>query len=94
MNKEKTINKILDDARAALEKVGVKYFIGVVDKNPKSPDGGKVYANMDIDATDFIYILDIAMPTNQDITNLGIYVGQLINARLRKKPQTLKGNGQ
>lgn len=92
MNKEKRINKILDDARDALEKEGVKYFLGVVDRKPKSPDGGKVYANMDLKAADFIYILDIAMPTNQDITNLGIYVGQLINARLKKKPQTLKGN--
>lgn len=92
MSKEKRIHKILDDARNALEKEGVKYFLGAVDKNPKAPDGGKAYANMDIEGIDFIYILDIAMPTNQDITNLGIYVGQLINARLRSQPQTLKGH--
>lgn len=90
MNKEKRINDILDKAAAALEKEGVKYFLGVVDRDPKAPDGGKAYANMDIQGTDFVYVLDIAMPTNQDVTNLGIYVGQLINSRLRK-PQTLKG---
>ncbi len=95
MSKQTRINKILDEARDALEKEGVKYFLGVVDKDPKAPDGGKAYANMDIEGHDFIYILDIAMPTNQDITTLGIYVGQLINARLKRKrkPQTLKGNG-
>lgn len=94
MNKEEQkqarINKILDDAAALLEKEGVKYMLGVVDRNPRATDGGKAYCNMDLKGPDFIYILDIAMPTNQDITNLGIYVGQLITARLKnKKPQTL-----
>lgn len=83
--KEKRINKILDDAGKALEAEGVKYFIGVVDRQPKAPDGGKVYAQSDIKGEDFCYILDIAFPTRQDLINLGIWVGQLLTARNRAK---------
>jgi hypothetical protein len=47
---------------------------------------------MDIVGDEFVYILEIAMPTQRDLTNLGIYVGQIMAARLGK-PQNLKGNG-
>lgn len=89
--KQARINKILDDAKEALEAEEVKYFVCAVDKDPKAKDGGKVFVNMDITGDEFIIVLDVAMPTTQDITNLGIHVGQLIGARL-KGPQTLKGN--
>ena len=71
----------MDDAAKALKAEGVKYFIGAVDRQPKNPDGGMAYANSDITGGDFCYILDIAMPTRNDLRNLGIYVGQLILSR-------------
>lgn len=85
----------MDDAAKALEAEGVKYFIGVVDRQPKDPDGGKAYAQSDITGEDFCYILDIAMPTREDLKNLGIYVGQLILSReqqLKKQKKNEKRN--
>lgn len=90
--KANRIKRVLDDAAKALEAEGVKYFIGVVDRQPSQPDGGKAYAQSDVTGEDFTYILDMALPTHQDVINLGIWVGQLIQAR-SKKTQSLKGNG-
>ena len=89
--KQERIKKALDELGKVMEAEGVKYFAGAVDKNPKAPDGGKAYVQSDITGTDFCYILDLALPTNQDLINVGIYVGQVIQAR-NKKVQTLKGN--
>lgn len=83
--KSKRINKIMDDAAKALDAEGVKYFLGVVDRQPQANDGGKAYAQSDISGEEFCYILDIALPTRQDVVNLGIYVGQLLTARNKKK---------
>lgn len=82
--KENRINAILDDAAKALEAEGVKYFIGVVDRQPKETDGGKAYAQSDVTGEDMCYILDMALPTREDLKNLGIWVGQLIIARERE----------
>ena len=85
----------MDDAAKALEAEGVKYFIGVVDRQPKDPDGGKAYAQSDITGEDFCYILDVAMPTREDLKNLGIYVGRLILSReqqLKKQKKNEKRN--
>ena len=90
--KQNRIKRIMDDAAKALEAEGVKYFIGVVDKQPTQTDGGKAYAQSDVTGEDFCYILDMALPTNQDVINLGIWVGQLIQARSKNKNQSLKGN--
>lgn len=79
--KQNRIKRIMDDAAKALEAEGVKYFIGVVDKQPQASDGGKAYAQSDVTGEDFCYILDMALPTRQDVINLGIWVGQLITAR-------------
>jgi hypothetical protein len=81
LRKQNRIKKIIDDAAKALEAEGVKYFIGVVDRQPKAPNGGKAYAQSDIKGEDFCYILDMALPTRQDLVNLGIWVGQLLTAR-------------
>ena len=83
--KQARIKKVLDDAAKKLEKEGVKYFLGAVDKQPNQPDGGKVYAQSELAGEDFCYILDVALPTRQDVINLGIWVGQLINSRNTKK---------
>jgi len=85
MEKPDRIKKIMDKAAKALEGEGVKYFIGVVDLQPDQPDGGKAYAQSDCTGTDFTYILDMALPTREDVINLGIWVGQLIQARNKKK---------
>ena len=89
--KQKRIKKALDDAAAILDKEKVKYFLGAIDAQPNSPDGGKAFVQSDISGNDFCYILDLALPTNQDLINVGIYIGQVIQAR-NKKPVTLKGN--
>lgn len=81
MKKQERINKILDDAAKALADEGVKYFMGVVDKQPKDPDGGKAYVSSDVKGEDMCYILSMAFPSRQDVINLGIWVGQLITSR-------------
>jgi len=91
--KQGRIKKIMDDAAKSLEAEGVKYFIGVVDRQPKEPGGGKAYAQSDVTGEDFCYILDMALPTRQDIINLGIWVGQLITARERALKKNSK-NGR
>lgn len=91
VEKQKRIKKALDDAAAILDKEKVKYFLGAIDAQPNSPDGGKAFVQSDITGNDFCYILDLALPTNQDLVNVGIYIGQVIQAR-NKKPVTLKGN--
>ncbi len=83
--KQNRIKKIMDDAANALEAEGVKYFIGVVDRQPKEPDGGKAYAQSDITGEDFCHILDMALPSRRDLINLGIWVGQLINSRKKNE---------
>lgn len=72
---------IIDTAARDLEAEGVKYFIGVVDRQPQAADGGKAYAASDVTGEDMHHILDMAMPTREDLTNLGLYVGRLIIAR-------------
>lgn len=86
--KQNRVNRIIDDAVKALKAEGVKYFIGVVDRQPKDPDGGKVYSAANITGTEFCYILDVAMPTREDLKNLGIYVGQLILSREQQLKKT------
>ena len=84
--KNARIRKIMDDASKLLEAEGVKYFIGAVDRQPTAPDGGKAFCQSDVTGEDFVHILDMALPTRQDLVNLGIYVGTLLNARNPKKP--------
>ena len=72
MTKQERINKILDDAGEALKAEGVKYFLGVVDRQPKAPDG---------------YILDMALQTSQDLVHVGIQLGRLITARKRAQKE-------
>lgn len=79
--KQKRIKKIMDRAAKALAEENVKYFIGVVDRDPKAADGGKAYAQSDVQGEDFVYILDMALPSRQDAVNLGIWVGQILQSR-------------
>lgn len=78
------IHAIIDKAAADLQKLGVKYFIGALDRQPTT-DGGKAYSFLDMVGEDFVHILDMALPTRQDAVNLGIWVGHLIQARKPKK---------
>ena len=89
MTKQERINKILDDAGEALKAEGVKYFLGVVDRQPKAPDGGRAYVQSDISGEEFGYILDMALQTSQDLVHVGIQLGRLITAR--KRAQKEKG---
>jgi hypothetical protein len=85
MNKqEKQVKAILDDAAKKLDALGVKYFMGVVDRQPAAPDGGKAYSQANVTGEDMCIILDIALPTRQDAVNLGIWVGMILNNRGKK----------
>lgn len=79
--KNERIKAILDSTAKALEAEGVKYFLGAVDRDPTAPDGGKAFAQSDVKGEDFAVILNIALPTNADLVNLGIWVGQIMQAR-------------
>lgn len=79
--KQKRIKAALDNCATMLEKEGVKYFLGVVDRQPTEPEGGKAYTQLDITGQDFIHLLDVALPTKQDAINMGIWVGQILNSR-------------
>lgn len=79
------IHNIIDTAAAELEKLGLKYFIGGVDRQPAATDGGKVYTSSAMNGEDFTYMLDIALPTKQDAINLGIWVGQIVQLRSNGK---------
>lgn len=83
--KQQAIKKIMDDAAAKLEGHGVKYFLGVVDRQPASPDGGKAYSQANVTGEDMCIILDIALPTRQDAVNLGIWVGNILNNRSQEQ---------
>lgn len=80
MEKSEKIKSIMDRAGAELAAEGVQYFIGAIDTA-----GQNAFVQSDIKGENFVHILDMAMPTKQDAINLGIYVGQLINARKDKK---------
>jgi hypothetical protein len=79
--KQERINSILGAAGKMLEKEGVKYFLGVVDRQPKQPNGGTAYAEADITGEDMCYILDMAFPNQSDLLNAGICIGNLIHER-------------
>lgn len=79
------VHAIIDKAAADLKKIGVKFFIGAIDRQPQAIDGGKAYSLADLQGEDFVHILDMALPTRQDAVNLGIWVGHLINARSKNK---------
>lgn len=78
------VHAIIDKAAAELGKLGVKYFIGAIDRQPQAVDGGKAYTLSDLQGEDFVHILDMALPTRQDAVNLGIWVGHLITARKKQ----------
>lgn len=84
--KQKRINAIIDEAATKLKAEGVRYFIGVIDREPT---GGKVYLQSDVRGEDFPCLLEVALPTMQDTINLGIWAGKLIAARAKcdKKPK-------
>jgi hypothetical protein len=85
------IHAIIDKAAEDLEKLGLKYFIGGVDRQPKATDGGKVYTSSAMNGEDFTYMLDIALPTKQDAINLGIWVGQIVQLRSNGKTNEPQG---
>lgn len=59
----------------------VKFFVGVVDRDPRDITGGKAFTVGDFAGIDMQIFLDVALPSNKDLTNLGIWVGQILGAR-------------
>lgn len=83
-DKQKRIRTIMDNAALQLEKENVKYFVGVTDRHDTTEPGGKAYVKSDCNGEDFTVMLNLALPTRQDIVNLGIWVGGVLNARKPK----------
>lgn len=79
--KQQAIKKLMDDTAKKLEAMGVKYFIGVVDRQRTAADGGKAYSQANVIGEDMCIILDIAFPTRQDAVNMGIWIGNILNNR-------------
>lgn len=77
------MSAILERAGAELEKLGVKYFIGAVDRQQQDPTGGTVHSQSDIQGEDMQIILDACLPTRADAVNLGIWLGNIIKRRLK-----------
>lgn len=100
--KQKQINAILDGAEAALQALGVPYFMAAVDRDTRDADGGKVFVVSDVKGQDMQVVFKHAFPANKDIAALGIWVGGEIMRRnkeanikfrdKRKKPHTDKCN--
>lgn len=88
--KQERINSILSATGKMLQKEGVKYFLGVVDRQPKEPNGGTAYAEADIPSEDMCYIIDMAFPTQRDLINAGIYIGNLISVRGKERRKQKK----
>lgn len=80
--KQKRINAIIDEAATKLQAEGVRYFIGVIDRD--TAPTGKIYLQSDVKGEDFPCLLEVALPTMQDTINLGIWVGKLIAARSKR----------
>lgn len=85
--RQKRIKTIMDNAALQLDKEGVKYFIGVADRNDTSVEGGKAYVKSECNGEDFTVFLNLALPTRQDIINLGIWVGGILNMRKQPVPK-------
>lgn len=84
--KQNRINQTIEDAAKALEAEGVKFFIGVLDHQPKEPNGGNAYVRSDVSGDDFFYMLKMAMNTREDVTALGVQVGKLLLDFNKRKP--------
>lgn len=78
--KQKRIRKIIDDAAKALKDENVKFIFGVVDSQPKEENGGKVYFESDATGEDFCYIMKLALKEREDVVNMGIWIGQLLQS--------------
>lgn len=79
--KRKALNKILDDAKDALEALGVPYFLAAIDRDPRDTEGGKVFINSEHKGPDMAVIMQHAFPSNKDLAYLGIIVGNEIMRR-------------
>lgn len=87
--KEARIKLALENCAKIIEAEGVKYVLVAIDRNPKATDGGKIWAQMDLNGQDWVNVLAVAFPDKASIVNLGLYAGQLLT-RYAKKPQTLQ----
>lgn len=83
--KDQRIAAAVGACAAVLEAEGVKYFIAIVDRDPKDPHGGKAYSQMDCTGADMELALDILLVTPQDLINFGTYLGRIIQTRKKAK---------
>ena len=81
----KKVKSAIEKAADTLKKEGVQFFLIAVDRQPKSPDGGKVIAESDIDTENLYTMLNVAFPSREDIQNLGVWVGRQIIGRSKRK---------
>lgn len=78
--KDERLKAILEKAGAAIDAEKVEYFLGVVHLQPENEDGGKVHVQHELKPSTFLYLLDAAEPTREDLVRIGMWVGQRLNA--------------
>lgn len=83
--KNERIAGLVARCAAGLEAEGVKYFIGIVDRDEKDAHGGKAYSQSDCKGEDMEQVLAMMLPTNQDLISMGIWLGRLIQFRKEQK---------
>ena len=76
-------NRIIERASKDLDKLDVKYFLGVCKQMPEDPSGGFAATDVNAQGTDIQYMLETAFPTKQDKIHLGIWVGDLIKRDIK-----------
>lgn len=81
--KQAEIKKVIADAAKKLTALGVAHFVAATDID--APGGGYVVVQSDINGPEFCCVLDAAFPANQDVANLGVYIGQVMVARRKAK---------
>lgn len=83
--KDERIAAAVSACAAVLEAEGVKYYIAVVDRDDKDPNGGKAYSQMDCTGADMELALSMLLQTPQDLVNFGTYLGRIIQTRKKQK---------
>ena len=86
MKRNEKIKKILDDAHAQLNDLGVKSLLGAVDRK-----AGNVFIQADAKGEDLHVILDASCTNPQDVINLGVWVGKMIQQRKTVAIKNLNG---
>lgn len=82
---EEEVKQLVEELGAKFEALGVKYFIGTVDRDEKHPEGGTAISQFDATGEDLSIIFDMALPTKEDAINMGVWIGNVLHRRNQEK---------